>query len=473
MTKKGILWKLVVLFVGIIFVLADRACSVKAEGSSGISDPAHGWTPPDWIDTIGTQTQEPEPSSEPSSDEDPVYLRAHQAARIQFNQANVEYLFQSASNRWLVYLHQNNNGSNDYYNYPPFTFTPSTNLAGTNFTAGRILPNSGHTSYTRSFQLDNEGYVMALYDSPAFGDLETTDTITYSFRSDSSLQLYTDSYLQSTVEIWRQLGYETMMSDFVVTFSTDIVLESLSDGSYTHYLQTDSTTWLLFSGGYNYKIKIPDFDSDNQRVFRLETYIVINPLGSGSSLAQKYLDYCEANSITPVVPHYIFSDGGIWWSRVNESSPQVQSIGLLEKLFNKLFIPSKDNLDRIFAQYTDISVSGPGQFVLGFRDRLYEFIEDGIDNPNLEIDLPGFDIEIAGETYTVWEEYHFDFQNMFFVNGGNGGLELGFTLLQALRFAMDTLIVCSFLNSVFAIVVTLFDLKLWKGSNGEEITDDY
>lgn len=467
MTKKGIMWKVTILIAAIVFVLVDRACSAKAEG---ISDPANGWTPPDWIDTIGMQTQEPTPApSEAPAGEDPVLLRGHQPTKINFRQINATYLYQSSNSRYVIYAHASNNGDNTYYNYPPFSFDATQRLAGSLFTAGRLLPYSGHTTYTRSIQLDNESYVFCLDDFPFQGDLEPNDTLDYSFRSESSLQLYTDGYSQSVIDRWSLLGYDNIMSHFVVSFSVDVnvVDPNDSNSSVMHYITSDQTDWGTFSTGYTLHIKIPDFDPDLYRVYQITTYVCINPLGSGSELAQPVIQSFAADELTPVIPHYIFSDGGIWWSRVVTGSPVFQQSSMLSRLYQKLFIPDSDKLNEKFqlaAEEAELLGGDTAALVLNLRSMIYSLIEDSEGLIALEIDLPRFSIPINGVDYTLWDDYHFCFSQIEYP-------ELFFEIMYPLRFILDTLIVTAFVNSIFGIVVCVFDLKMWRGVEGDDITE--
>lgn len=469
MTKKGILWKGIVLVAAIVFVLCDRACSAKAEG--GLSDPASGWTPPDWIDTIGTQTQEPTPApSEAPAGEDPVMLRAHQPTKINFRQANITYLYQSANSRYVVYAHFSNNGANQYYNYPPFTFDATQVLAGTNFTAGRILPYSGHTSYTRSFQLDNESYAFCIADYPTLGDLDPLDTLDYSFRSESSLQLYTDGYQQSVIDRWTSLGYDNIMPRFIVSLTSDVHIVDPNDNNATvsHYITSDATDWGTFSTGYTYQIHIPDFDPETQRVYSITTYVVINPLGSGSELAQPVIQSFIGDQLTPVVPHYIFSDGGIWWSRIVTGDIVARESSMFSRLYQKLFIPDPETVMDMFDQAAaDAEAMGgdTAALVLNLRSMIYDLIDSAdTDSISLDITLPGFDFDIGGENYVFWEEYNFQFN---LANYSDVFIEL----MYPLRYIMDTLIATAFINSLFGIVVCVFDLKMWRGVEGDDITD--
>ena len=469
MSKTRIIIRLSLLVLSVVSAAIYGSCRhAKAEG--GVSHPEDGWTPPSWIDTIGQQTEAPTPDPSEAPGAAPgMLMTPNQQSKVSFTQFNIQYLYQSASNRYVVYAHSNSSGSNNYYNYPPWLMTPGTNLAGTVYTQGRILPSSGHTSATQSIQLDNESYLLVFRDEPRMGDFQIGDTVHYSFKSESSLQLYTSPYQQSTVDRWVNLGYS--YPAILVQFSTEIYVNDLDGNLKRTYTHTDSCTWTEFSVGWTYDIPIPQFDSDNERVAYMMTFVCINPLSSGSALSQPIVDSFLADNLTPVIPHYIFSDGGIWWSRnVTESTIQ-QTGSVIQGVIKKLFVPDPNNIERIFEDYIDIENSEIGEFALTLRDVILDFVESYADSEvTLEITLPEFSFPINGTEYMLWEEYHFDLANMLVVNGGVEGIELWYNLVSALRFAIDVLIVSAFYNSIFAIVTTMFDLHLWKGTEGEDIT---
>lgn len=471
---------ILIIGISLLIVGIDHACIRHSKAEEWTPSDGGSWQPPSWIDNL--VTPEPDATVAPTEQPDPTtgpILMLPSRSYFYFNQANFSYIPGTPSDQ--LYLHTSNDGTNSYISFPPYTLDPVQRLNSSALNSGRYLPYSGKTNSSNPFDSRYGGYLLCLAEEARIGSWEFGDSLTYDLQFPTIKLFQQQGLSDAQFLLFQYLGYDSpaLITADIYCYWTITDIES---GGYRN-LQTDtfSYTYDQLMQGISLTSDVPRFIEGEETISYFRMLIIINPYGSiyyGDTLTPLREAYVEDTSNLydhTKFPHYNFandigSDYGVYIVRHAAESETAQSISLLSRAIQFLFVPTEQQITDLFDSYlpSETDMSDSASLALRLRQRIYDLFVNHNVQTNLVIDFPGCEIPIGGQTYTLWEPYHFDLFGLW-LSSGSDPADLQ-DIFNMVHFATDTLITCAFVNSLIGLVAAAWDLHLWKGTEGEDVT---